>query len=502
MGRFEVKIITALLVAVLAPLGVSIFLVDRAVSSSYALGVNPQIQAGLENALDSYRELFQALKEDYESRAGLIASSPALARLRPDTDRSEIESFLSDEIDRFPALQRLTLHPTVGEPITASSSAQAQSPPVHTLSVSAPVPHEMFTSLEAEFQAPGLLFKRFDSLGELIQTYERLGEGGDYIKKRYLLIYVLLISAVIVASLAVAFGFARSITRRISGLAAATARVASGDLDVRVQPGANDEVGELIERFNRMVAEMRESQERIEYLRKISAWQEMARRLAHEIKNPLTPIQLAMQQVRDTYHGSDERYRNLLKQSAEIVEEEITTLRRLTGEFSAFSKLPDVKPEAVDLAAYLEECQAPLAHFSSETGVAIDWSIPKGPVPAAVDRMLLRRAIDNLVRNAVEASAAHGGRQVRVTLSVLRKERLAEIAVEDDGPGVPEDVRGLIFDPYFTTKEEGTGLGLAIVKKIILEHRGEVEVDPSHTPGARFVIRLPLSGAPDLRAWP
>jgi len=493
MGKFEFKIITALLVAVLVPLGVSIFLVDRAVSSSYAMGVNPQVQGGLENALESYRDLFKNLKEKYEAVTALIASSPTLGRLHPDTDRSETEAFLRKELEQYPDIRKLTLRTSTGDSLSVTSEQRFPEEKFRPFTVTTPVANEHISSIEAEFMAPIGPFSRFESLGKLLQTYERLDEGRDFLKRRYLLIYVLLISLVIIVSLAVAFGFARSITRRISSLAAATAKVAGGDLTVHVQPGAEDEVGELINRFNLMVAEMKESQERIEYLRKISAWQEMARRLAHEIKNPLTPIQLAMQQVRDTYRGDDVTYRNLLSQSAEIVEEEITTLRRLTGEFSAFSKLPEVKPEAVDLVSYLEECQASLAHLSSESGVAIAWSLPKGPVTAPIDRMLFKRALDNLVRNAVEASQAGGGREVRIRLRVLSKDRAAEIVVEDDGIGVADDVRGVIFDPYFTTKEEGTGLGLAIVKKIILEHHGEVGVDPSYGPGARFVVRIPLA---------
>ena len=136
------------------------------------------------------------------------------------------------------------------------------------------------------------------------------------------------------------FFLARGITRRINRLSVAIDHVAAGNLDVRVPVTGSDELTELARVFNRMLGEMQQSRARIEYLQRIGAWQEMAQRLAHEIKNPLTPIQLAVQECHRKYAGDDPRFRALLDTTLEIVEEEVGTLRRLVGNFSSFARLP------------------------------------------------------------------------------------------------------------------------------------------------------------------
>jgi len=495
MGKFEAKIITALLFAVLIPLGASVFLVDRAVSSSYAVGVNTRIEKGFEEALESYRDLIMTIKESFEARAFMIASDKTLMAMNPLSEAQEIENFLRGQIDITPSLRQLKLTDTEEKIFTARDEAKFPKTGFRPLTVTMEIQQQPFKSLEAEFMAPQRHFERFESLGKLSQTYTRLGQGSMFLKNRYVIIYLIIIGIIIIVSFAISFTFARSITRRISALALAMSRVASGDLTIRVQPGPGDEVGELIEGFNRMVEEVQESRDRIEYLRKISAWQEMARRLAHEIKNPLTPIQLAMQQVRDTYKGQNREYENLLHQSSEIVEEEITTLRRLTGEFSEFAKLPEVRLEKVDIRSYLEDCSVSLSHLTADTDIKIQWFFPDKGIEVYLDRILFKRALDNLVRNAVHSVVKSHGREVRIRVTALNRPPKLLITVEDDGEGIDESVREMMFDPYYTTKEEGTGLGLAIVKKIVLEHRGEVGIDPEYADGARFFIRLPLQDA-------
>jgi nitrogen fixation/metabolism regulation signal transduction histidine kinase len=250
-----------------------------------------------------------------------------------------------------------------------------------------------------------------------------------------------------------------------------------------------------------MVRDMRESRGRIEYLQRIGAWQEFARRLAHEIKNPLTPIQLAIQEVHRSYDGDDGRFRERLDDALSIIEEEVATLRRLTGEFSAFAKLPQATLEPADLGDFLRDAERSLEHIPEDyrqagalPSVEVLCEPGEAPLPVRIDGMMLKRGVDNLVRNAVQALAtrrdgAEGG-QVRVRAS--REGGHACLDVEDDGPGIPEADREHIFDPYFTTKADGTGLGLAIVKKVVLEHAGEIDAERSELGGARFRIRLPL----------
>ena len=206
----------------------------------------------------------------------------------------------------------------------------------------------------------------------------------------------------------------------------------------------------------------------------------MARRLAHEIKNPLTPIQLMVQELQARYTGDDPRYRKLLDDAREIVSEEIAGLRRQVDAFTAFAKLPRVEPRPLDLAE--------VALDVARDGV-LTVDAPAEPVTVRGDRLLLRRALANLVDNAREA----GARTVRVTWR--RDGDRALLFLDDDGPGVDAEVRDRLFDPYVTSKPHGTGLGLAIVKKTVLEHGGHVDLSASPSPlgGARFELSLPLA---------
>jgi nitrogen fixation/metabolism regulation signal transduction histidine kinase len=259
-----------------------------------------------------------------------------------------------------------------------------------------------------------------------------------------------------------------------------------------------------------MVGEVEESRARIEFLRRMGTWQEMARRLAHEIKNPLTPIQLAVQEAHRRYPGSDAAYTKLLDTTREIVEEEVATLRRLVGEFASFARMPRAELERADLAAFLgdqrERLSLPAAAEGTDegtpnvsdllSGVAMEWRVDERPMNVALDPQMMHRVLANVVGNA--AQAVRGARAIggRIELSTREDDAGFVIDVDDDGPGVPEEQRAQIFDPYFTTKAEGTGLGLAIVKKIIVEHGGTIEALASPLGGARMRIRLPRLGTP------
>ena len=257
-------------------------------------------------------------------------------------------------------------------------------------------------------------------------------------------------------------------------------------------------------------ARMQQSRARIEYLQHIGAWQEMAQRLAHEIKNPLTPIQLAVQECHRKYAGEDGRFRALLDTTLEIVEEEVGTLRRLVGNFSSFARLPHSELTEESLRDFLRECSEQLGHLGAERSedaddvvvahdVEVRWELPTESMPVAIDRQMLRRVLVNLVRNAVEAvrdgrpAATDGAPRGHVVVRAAPTSESVSIVVEDDGPGVPDEARERIFDPYFTTKADGTGLGLAIVKKIVVEHNGSITVTRSASlGGAALVLALPL----------
>jgi two-component system, NtrC family, nitrogen regulation sensor histidine kinase NtrY len=315
---------------------------------------------------------------------------------------------------------------------------------------------------------------------------------------------------------------ARGVSRRIGELARATRRVGAGDLRVRVGEEGSDELADLSRAFNRMLAEVESSRARIEYLQHMGAWQEMARRLAHEIKNPLTPIQLAVQEMERRYAGNDEHFGRLLQTTREIVEDEVGTLRRLVSEFSGFARLPRAELEPGDLADTLQQVALRLRigtddpeSSSSELAgelpshIQLELDVPVGEAPAYLDRQMFGRVLSNLIRNAVDAlsepTKAVSGMQPRQRSGriALRLSRMGDhwvIDVDDDGPGIDPERRAGIFDPYVTSKPDGTGLGLAIAKKIVVEHGGLASAEESPWGGARLRIRLPVAGTPSSEA--
>jgi len=343
----------------------------------------------------------------------------------------------------------------------------------------------------------------FDELGEasqFVESYRSIERRRAADERSYVLAFAALLAITILLAVGVGTFVARDVARRVVALERATQHVAEGDLNVRVPEAGDDELGALARAFNRMLAEVEASRSRIEYLQRISAWQEMARRLAHEIKNPLTPIQLAVQDIHRRYDGDNGDYRRLLDTTLEVVEDEVGTLRRLVSEFSEFARLPSAELEIADLGEFLHELadrpllaederRSDLAPLTAE-GPEIEFDIPKEPAPAHIDRQMLRRVLINLVRNAAQAvSATKRPGHVRVRLA--RAGDVWNLDVEDDGPGVAPELRHAIFDPYVTTKTDGTGLGLAIVKKIVVEHGGTISAGESALGGARLRVQIP-----------
>jgi len=224
---------------------------------------------------------------------------------------------------------------------------------------------------------------------------------------------------------------------------------------------------------------------------------QLAASLAHEIKNPLTPIRLAVQQMKNKYRENDPAFGPLLFQSVDIIEEEVATLSRLVSDFSAFAKLPRVSPEPVELAAFLADCRSSLDYMGGQKNIDIVFEMPDERIVVDMDVMMMKRVMDNLVRNAAEALADADVTGPRVRISArttgAKGKKEAQIRIEDNGPGIRPEHHPSIFEPYFTTKEEGTGLGLAIAKKIVLDHNGTIRIDETRPSGACFIVQLPVA---------
>jgi nitrogen fixation/metabolism regulation signal transduction histidine kinase len=506
LSRFERKILAAIAAVALVPMIGAIVLGQRALSEAYEVGVNPRVREGLEQGLELYREHFVALREAAEQQADAIALDYKLVNAMAEQDVARARKRLQEQLERYPAVRRVRLHGGMGRQVLAVEKEMPTDEPVRELELDRVLPGSVRATITVA--APARAFHDYQRAGELTEVFSRLERDSALISNVYLVVYVAFLLSVIVIALGVGIVLSRRVTRRVAVLAEATERVGAGDLTVQVPSESNDEIADLTNAFNAMVRDIRDSRGRIEYLQRISAWQEFARRLAHEIKNPLTPIQLAIQEVHRSYDGDDGAYRKRLDEALSIIEEEVATLRRLTGEFSAFAKLPQASLEDADLGDFLAEAARSLGAIpeqyrqqAPDVALEVECVPAREPLPVCIDAMMLKRGVDNLVRNAVQAlvGSGHGG---CVRVSVRRQGPLALLEVADDGPGIPAPDRARVFDPYYTTKADGTGLGLAIVKKVVLEHGGQIDCEAGDLGGVAFVIRLPLSGQPGPKRKP
>jgi nitrogen fixation/metabolism regulation signal transduction histidine kinase len=278
---------------------------------------------------------------------------------------------------------------------------------------------------------------------------------------------------------------ARRITQPVEALTSGARRVGEGALDVQVQVKATGEVGELVKTFNHMTTELRSTTERLVASERVAAWQEVARRLAHEIKNPLTPIRMSLETLIAVQDAKDARFPELFRESAGVVLEEVDRLRRIVDEFSRFARLPKPQLEVVDLGELTQNVLS--LYASPPEGIRIHSEVQPGVV-AKADRDQLTQVLVNLVKNAEEAMAKGGG---DLHVRVRGTEREAVVEVQDSGPGIPLEDRAHVFEPYFTTKEGGTGLGLAIAARILQEHGGKLDVGGEPGQGACFTLSLP-----------
>jgi two-component system nitrogen regulation sensor histidine kinase NtrY len=294
--------------------------------------------------------------------------------------------------------------------------------------------------------------------------------------------------AALVAVILLGIIVARRTARDLDALVAGSLAAARGDLDHRVPVRSKDEVGAVANAFNFMMEDLKVSKERLVIAERIAAWQEIARRLAHEIKNPLTPIQMAMDNLRKTWKIKHPSFDEILEESTSTVLQEADRLKHIVAEFSDFARMPKPDFQRLDLN---EVIRSAMSLYQGTTPVETKLS----PLPKLdADKGQVNQVVLNLVENARDAIGSRSGGKIVVSTKLGDAGDRALLVVEDNGPGVPSDLKDKVFAPYFTTKHNkgGTGLGLAIVHRIVSDHGGRIQVSDAPGGGARFAIELPL----------
>jgi nitrogen fixation/metabolism regulation signal transduction histidine kinase len=287
----------------------------------------------------------------------------------------------------------------------------------------------------------------------------------------------------------IAISFTRRITYPIVELTEATRRVAEGDFSIQILTRRNDEMGLLLRSFNAMVQDLEKSRAALVKSEKISIWQNMAQQLAHEIKNPLTPIKLSAERVLRRWKNEPEKIGEILENSMISIIQETEVLSALLNQFRTLSKPMEPSTVWTNLREPVEEIINTYSNSYTSVRFNIDY-VEKG-IKVKIDKNRLSQVLTNLVINAVDAMNGDGSIEIRTDLVKKRDISYCRISVKDSGKGIDSKESSLVFTPYFTTKESGTGLGLPIVERIVNDHGGAIWFDSAPGMGTTFYIDLP-----------
>jgi nitrogen fixation/metabolism regulation signal transduction histidine kinase len=281
---------------------------------------------------------------------------------------------------------------------------------------------------------------------------------------------------------------AARVSRPVEVLARAAEEVASGNWDTRVPEHGRDEVGVLARSFNHMTEQLTGQREKLVQTERVAAWRELARRLAHELKNPLFPLQLTVENLVRARQLPGTEFDEVFSESTQTLSMEIGNLKKIIGRFSDFSKMPKPELERIEAKDVVARVRS-LYGTGSEDGpkIIVETDVDDRPMPLMVDPELLHRALSNLVLNAKDAMPEGGA----LTISAHPEGEAVELRISDTGQGLTPEECERLFTPYYTTKLHGTGLGLAIVQSVVADHAGTISVESSAGQGATFVITLP-----------
>ncbi|UCG51864.1 MAG: HAMP domain-containing protein [Candidatus Latescibacterota bacterium] len=497
------------------------FLVRSLIEKSFNLGLSPTVENALQSGLAVSRAYLVETRREFETGVADIvsrtsdpsAATRSVAAMLEDLEQlpGGVDGFVTDgvtgaetssvfpkELSMFSGSQDLrelvadsNIIPRRGArpPMSAVSFFETEDRAVQLALWRLPSKADPENGQEAI-----LFFKRTDP--EFLTHAEQLLEGRQIfaqlrlsqptLGRSFFYPFVIIYGVILLFSLALALLMAERMSNPIRRLAQGANVVAEGDWSHRIRVRAGGEIGRLVRAFNEMVSRLDTQRRRLIDMEKMASWREVARHLAHEIKNPLLPIRLTVQEMKDQYKGDDESYQQLVDESVRVVGDELEHLQNLVKEFSSFAKMPELSLRQGSLGDLVQD----VAKLYPQAVTRIDTDPNLGESVFDSDQM--RRVLVNLLDNAV--SVATDSDKTEVAISLERQGDDAVLAITDNGPGISPEDRHKIFEPYFTTREEGSGLGLAMVKNIVLLHGGSIDVQSEEGQGATFTVTLPLGG--------
>jgi nitrogen fixation/metabolism regulation signal transduction histidine kinase len=304
-------------------------------------------------------------------------------------------------------------------------------------------------------------------------------------------VYLLFFIPILLIAMMASFYLADEVIRPLVQLEHAVNRVAQGDYSTRLLTRKSDAMSQFVASFNDMVGELEHSRNDIKQSERLQTWQDIAQRMAHEIKNPLTPIKLSAERILRKYHQGSEDFPRILEEGVGTIIQEVGAISGLLTEFRDFARLPQPVFGEVNLRELVHNTWQ---MYEGNSGVKLDVGALSADLAIRLDRGQMMQVFKNLFQNAIDAIGPQGGTiWVRSFLMNRMGQHVIRIQLQDSGCGIESDKLREIFNPYFTTKKHGSGLGLAIVEKIILDHGGRIWAESQIGLGTSFFIDLPTA---------
>jgi two-component system, NtrC family, nitrogen regulation sensor histidine kinase NtrY len=502
-ARFKIKLILFFsLISLLSsfPQAVlSLAFIDTAVNSWFSEDMGKALDGGVEIAL-AYNS------EHVENLVGL-AESALLDRILREGDRERLWETLREANSALDALQ---IFGADGERVSFSGDPLLLlSAPPTTIAENGIVPKEFLGTAtiqrvvrkyrDAEGEPLQIVFSsRFpddfgtyaERLTESRQTFRQISEYRTLFRLVMILFYSFFSFPVFLLSILVSFLLSDELIRPIVSLEEATRRATEGDFSYRILGRSRDELSILVSSFNRMMSELENSRRTTIQTEKVTAWQEIAQRLAHEIRNPLTPIKLSAQRILRRHSMDAASVGEILEPAVNSIIREVENLDLLLQEFRDFARLPSPSRRPVKLRRFLTEVWD--NYLGGYPEIEFDCTEIDPQIELPLDSDQISRVFTNIFKNAIDSMDGSGRLVMRSDLVRKGNTGYCRIQVEDSGCGIAEEDQAEVFNPYFTTKTHGTGLGLPIVERIIFDHHGQIWFESEKGVGTTFFIDLPM----------
>lgn len=471
--KIQAKMVMCFFLISLIPVIPLVFVINGIIEKGIKIGVNKEIIDTLEGTRVLVEEVLTKEKEKVTKKAIYLSKNPSLIAENKDVELLDIRE--KDPMVKKALSQKKPFAVVCGE---NNEMVKGVAPIFEDGKIERIV--VVSVTLREDF------IRSTQKLKESLKFYSSINLLRVPIGEGYLVIFVFIALLMVIISFLTGHVISKRLTKPLKCLIKGLEEVGLGNLDYQVKAETKDEMSRTITSFNKMVKELKENRELLVEAEREMAWRGIAQKIAHEIKGPLTPIQLSLQHLQDKYYEDPNTYENILKDCTRRISEEVDALRKMAKEFSEFARMPEVSFEYSDVNKILEDTISLFVQVKPEIKINTNYGVNLPRIK--IDRERMKRVFKNIIQNGIDAMVDGGEMEIKSSVDA----QFLKIKFQDTGTGMDEETIKKIFTPYFSTKSHGMGLGLPIVEKIIHEHRGKIEVQSQPDKGTTFIILLPI----------